>query len=215
MSALSPLCAALLSVSRDALDQPAALLEVVRAHASPVAQGRRAARAILTQAVGLVEDPLTDGQPPDWQWNLGANLDLLQRLADDERIALIAALYVIRVNVIAHQWHIDHTGVDRLVEIRWRFVDLLGGLIVSTRPRSWEGRLLDRPRGPVLHVTAGLRIRRRRTAAGLTQAQLAAAVGVAQATVVRWEAGERRASTPHAQALTRVLGGEARDYVGE
>lgn len=56
-------------------------------------------------------------------------------------------------------------------------------------------------------------IRSRRLAAGLTQAALADALGVAYQQVQRWEHGRRRPSGRMAVALARVLGGRVEDYL--
>jgi DNA-binding XRE family transcriptional regulator len=174
---------------------------------------RAEAAALLVEAQTLIGDPLRDGQPPDWQWNLAADLGMLHRIADGATVSLVEALATIRVNVIAHRWHVDHRGVDRLVDIRWRFVESLGRLVMDTEPQPWERRLLGRPLGEALYARPGDRTRHRREAARLTQTELAARLGIARSTVMRWEAGTRRPTSRHAEALVRELGGEQADYV--
>ena len=52
----------------------------------------------------------------------------------------------------------------------------------------------------------GQRIVAARREAGLTQTQLAAAVGVREDTVASWEAGRRQPRVVHVRALARALG---------
>lgn len=214
MTRQSPLAGALLD-GRTNFDSPAEVWELVQtAMASgwepfdPVEAAR-----FLTEAAELILDPLTDGQPPNWQWNLGADLAMLHRLADGAQVFLIEALLMIRLNVVAHRWHIDQTGHDRLGDIRWRFVEFLGRLIMDTEPLAWEGQLLSRPLGEAMYAEPAARLRRRREAAGLTQGELAARIGASRSTVVRWESGSRRPTARHAQALAGALGGMQADYV--
>lgn len=207
--------AAALLAERPDLDRPGELWRMVQ---RTLAGGWRPsqpaeAAAMLAEASELILDPLADGQPPDWQWNLAIDLTLLERLAGGEPVTLTAALLGIRANVIAHLWHIDQTGTDRLADIRWRFVELLGRVVMDTEPLAWELTLLDRPPGVMLYAGPAERIRRRREAAGLNQTQLARAVGADRTTVVRWEKGTRRPTSHHADALTRELGGQHADYV--
>lgn len=54
-------------------------------------------------------------------------------------------------------------------------------------------------------------IRELREAAGLTQFQLAVAVGVQPQTVGAWERGQKQPSGLHLQAVARVLGVSADD----
>ena len=54
-------------------------------------------------------------------------------------------------------------------------------------------------------TTLGGRIRTLRVAAGLTQAQLAAALGVGRIAVNRWERGRRSPSMPSLVALSIAL----------
>ena len=51
-------------------------------------------------------------------------------------------------------------------------------------------------------------IRKRRTAQGLSQADLSRRCGVAQAVVSRWEAGSRIPNSRHMAALRKALGGD-------
>jgi DNA-binding XRE family transcriptional regulator len=210
----TPLVTALL-LERPNLDSPAAIwLVVQRALASGWAPFAAAeAGGLLAEAQELIGDPLSDGQPPDWQWNLGANLGILHRLADGGGVSLIEALSVVRLNVLAHGWHIDHRGEDRLAGIRWRFVELLGRLVMDAEPQDWERALIGRPVGEPLYAGPAERLRRRRATAGLTQAQLADRIGAARSTVARWEGGTRRPTSAHAEALVDALGGDQADYV--
>lgn len=204
-----------LLTERPNLDSPAAIWLLVQ---QTLADGwepfdRVEPAGILAEAEELIGDDLLDGQPPDWQWNLGIDLAVLHRLADGEALALVEALFTIRLNVIAHRWHIDHAGEDRLADIRWRFVESLGRLVMDTEPRSWERRLIGRPLGEPLYAGPAERIRRRRKAAKLSQAELAARLGIARSTVARWESGGRRPTSRHARALVGELGGQQADYV--
>jgi len=52
----------------------------------------------------------------------------------------------------------------------------------------------------------GANIQKTRSAAGLTQEQLAAAVGVSRQTVAKWESGETSPDLEHAAALADALG---------
>lgn len=197
------------------LDRPDAILRALRvAIPSPAPFDRAEARALLDEARSLIADPLTEGQPPDWQWNLRTSLDLLRRLAGGEEVTLTDALSAIRVNVIAHRWHIDHLGTDRLGEIRWRFVALAGRFALGVAPEAWELELLGRPPGAAFIATPAERMRRRREALGLSQSALARKLGVGRSTVVRWEAGERRPTPTNAALLAVVLGGVVADYGG-
>lgn len=63
-------------------------------------------------------------------------------------------------------------------------------------------------------MTRAATIRARREATGLTQAALAAAVGVRSQYVQHWEHGRRRPGGKYAAALVRVLGGAIDDYLG-
>ena len=60
-------------------------------------------------------------------------------------------------------------------------------------------------------LCASGRARRIRLAAGLSQAEIAAAVGVSSFAVSRWERGERRPYGPSGAAYGRLL----RDLVGD
>jgi DNA-binding XRE family transcriptional regulator len=210
----TPLIRALLA-ERPELDPPAAIWQLVQ---RVLASGwepldRAEAAQLLVEAERLIGDSLTDGQPPDWQWNLGADLGMLHRIANGETISLLEILSTIRLNVVAHRWHIDYCGSDRLADIRWRFVGCLGRLAMDTEPRDWERQLIGRPLGEPLYARPAERTRRRREAAGLTQGELAARVGVSRSTVVRWEAGTRRPTSSNAEALVGALGGQQADYV--
>lgn len=54
-------------------------------------------------------------------------------------------------------------------------------------------------------------IKQHREAAGLTQFQVAVAIGVQPNTVAGWEAGRKEPRATHLQALARVLGVSADD----
>jgi hypothetical protein len=141
----TPLIRALLA-ERPELASPATIWQVVQ---RVLASGwepldRAEAAKLLVEAERLIGDSLTDGQPPDWQWNLGADLGMLHRIADGTAISLLEILSTIRLNVIAHRWHIDYCGSDRLADIRWRFVACLGRLVMDTEPRAWERKLMVR-----------------------------------------------------------------------
>jgi DNA-binding XRE family transcriptional regulator len=209
----SPLAGALLA--RPNLDSPVEIWELVQGALASDWQpfDRSEAARFLAEANDLIVDKLTDGQPTNWQWNLGASLALLHRIADGASILLIEALFMIRLNVIAHRWHIDQTGRDRLSDVRWRFVEYLGRLVMDTEPRAWERQLLSRPIGEALYARPAERLRRRREAAGLTQGELATRIGASRSTVARWESGTRRPTARHAQALVGELGGAQADYV--
>jgi transcriptional regulator with XRE-family HTH domain len=56
------------------------------------------------------------------------------------------------------------------------------------------------------------RIRARRTAAGLTQEQLAAKIGTGRNTVMRWESGSSAPGPINQARLAQVLGGSPADY---
>lgn len=148
----SPLVRALLAAGPN-LNRPADIWSVVlAAHAAADGKGwppvlLSEATGILAEASLLIGDPLTAGQPPNWQWNLRADLELLQRIGDGDRVSLTQGLDVMRLNLAAHQWHMDHFGSDRFADIRWRFVDMVGRLIVHLEPMPWERQLLDRPIG--------------------------------------------------------------------
>lgn len=62
-------------------------------------------------------------------------------------------------------------------------------------------------------MTPAETIRTRRAKAGLSQAALAAALGVAYQRVQEWEHGRRNPSGRTAVALARVLGGRVEDYI--
>lgn len=78
------------------------------------------------------------------------------------------------------------------------------GATAPGRLRSrWENTGSDRGTvpGEGLAVAIGRRLARERTRQGVSQATLAARVGVARTTVCRWEAGER---LPSVEALVRL-----------
>lgn len=62
-------------------------------------------------------------------------------------------------------------------------------------------------------MTPAETITARRKAAGLTQAALAEALGVAYQHVQRWERGRRTPSAQSAEALRKALGGALGDYL--
>ena len=171
------------------------------------------AAALLGEAAALIHDPLIDGQPPSWQWNLRDDMEMLGRIAANERVTVTAVLHVLRVNLVAHRWHIDHRGVDRFVDIRWRFVDMLGRLLMDLEPADWERALMERPVGPATGATIGQLIRRRRLARELTQADLAGMLGVVRFSVGNWERDQARPTVANAVALAAALGGEPGDYL--
>lgn len=51
----------------------------------------------------------------------------------------------------------------------------------------------------------GKQLRKKRLAAGLTQAELAQAAGVDRGTILRWEAGKHRPRTATTKVVTMVL----------
>jgi putative transcriptional regulator len=178
----------------------------------PVTEAEMA--AILREAEALTMDPLTDGQPPTWKWNLGSDIALMRRfLRGDETITLIELTFVVRINLNAHDWHLEHLGRDRFIDIRSRFLDVLARLIFDRTPEDWEAVLLDRPLGPRVHLKSGERIRRLREAVGWSQGQLAERLGVWRSTVVRWESGDRQPTFAHAAGLARLLGGRPADFL--
>lgn len=203
---------ALLNVSSDGV--PGDLWRAVRA-ALPTWEPVESIEAatILAEARTLIHDPLTDGQPPTWQWNLSDNLDLLQRIASGEHVAVIQVLQVVRLNLIAHRWHVDQHGRDRFAEIRWRFIDMLGRLLMDLEPTDWERELIELRVGLPTGATAGELIKRRRLDRGLTQIAVAEQVGVVRYTVGNWERGQTRPTLVNAVALTGILGGQPTDYM--
>jgi transcriptional regulator with XRE-family HTH domain len=64
---------------------------------------------------------------------------------------------------------------------------------------------MPRKKSPV-RVTLGEAIRAARQAAGLTQVELAARLGVAQSRLSEWERGAVVPGTPHLVRLTEALG---------
>lgn len=172
------------------------------------------AAAILERASRLIHDPLTDGQPPDWQYNLGAGLQMLRRIVAADAISLTDALTVIRLHLVAHRWHVEHYGHDRLVDGRWRFLDLMARLVMEIEPTEEELALIARPSGgtpPTL--TPGQLIRQRRKTNGWTQEELARRLGTNRSAIGHWEADRHRPHLDNAYALARHLGGNPTQYL--
>jgi DNA-binding XRE family transcriptional regulator len=110
-------------------------------------------------------------------------------------------------------FHMSAAGRDVYEEDRVVVVDVLGRLLATTCPEPWEVSLLGLGNGHgTRRLGVGERIRARRQGLNLTQAQLAAAVGVDRSTVVHWEKGDRQVSLVHRIALARVLGGRPTEY---
>ena len=61
--------------------------------------------------------------------------------------------------------------------------------------------------------TIGQKIHNLRRSAGLTQAALAAALGVRITTVSRWECGQREPSLAQLEAIAKACGGRLELYV--
>lgn len=171
------------------------------------------AAILLAEAKQLVHDPLTDGQPPTWQWNVSETLEILERMASNDHVTVSQVLHVVRVNLVAHRWHLDHRGSDRFEEIRWRFVDMLGRLLMDLKPTDWESALMERTEGLPIEATVGQLIKHRRQAQKLTQTALADHLGVVRYSVSNWERGRARPTAANAAALTEILGGEPIDYL--
>jgi transcriptional regulator with XRE-family HTH domain len=57
----------------------------------------------------------------------------------------------------------------------------------------------------IVHTVEGSKLRRLRTRAGLTQAALAAKLGVAANSVARWERNERAIAEPMARLIVMTL----------
>jgi transcriptional regulator with XRE-family HTH domain len=58
-------------------------------------------------------------------------------------------------------------------------------------------------------------IKKRREAAGLTQAQLARAMGVSEVTVQKWETGTRKPRSTRLKKLASALRCKAADLIGD
>jgi DNA-binding XRE family transcriptional regulator len=209
----SPVVEALLSVPSDGV--PGELWRAVHGALTawePVDPAEAA--ALLDEFAALLHDPLADGQSPNWQWNLGAGLELLGRIATGEHVAVMTVLHVLRINLAAHHWRVDNHGVDRLADIRWRYVEVLARLLMDLEPTDWERTLMERPVGPVAESSSiGERIRHRRRARNLTQTDLAEKLGVVRFSVGNWEHDRARPTLANAIALTANLGGEPGDYL--
>lgn len=61
--------------------------------------------------------------------------------------------------------------------------------------------------------TIGEKLRAMRRESGMTQAELARAVGVSHTSVVQWETGVRAPSVRHAVELSRVLGASPTEFL--
>jgi DNA-binding XRE family transcriptional regulator len=193
--------------------EPGNALAVVRAvpPGPPVDDDElRALRSIADRAA---RDPLTDGQPPDWKWNVANSVVVFDRLLTDRAAVAVLdlCLYVDRM-LRARAWHLEHLGVDRGASIRARALDAVLRQIGAADLADWERELVERPTGPAFYTTVGDRLRRMRVAAAYTQAQVATFLGVDRSTVVRWESNERAPHRSHRVALAELLGGRPGDY---
>ncbi len=207
---------ALFKLSGEVFIGPADILEVVRTVPPGPPVDDDELRAQLALIENMVDDDLSIGQPPTWQWNLAAVVLVLRRLLDDRSdVSIIELCLVVSRMLDARAWYHEHGRPDRHDGRRDRLLDVLVRQVAVAEVDEWEERLLKRGTGgPVVAVSVGARIRRRRAEVGLTQAQLAGILGVERSTVVRWEADERAPHAGHRVALSRFLGGRPSDYDG-
>lgn len=169
-------------------------------------------RALLAIATSTAHDSF-DGLPPDWKWNVAESVVIFEHLLVDRAAVAVLelSLYIERL-LRARAWHIEHFGVDSGASNRARTLDAVLRQIAAGDLTRWEKELVERPNGSAFHTTAGARLRRLRTVAAYTQAQVAAALGVDRVTVVRWEHDERVPHRSHRVALAELLGGQPGDY---
>lgn len=157
----------------------------------------------------------SDGWPTNWRWTMGGLQLLLQRARRARRtVSVLAVTGCIRLSLDGHDHHVLCLGHDPYEDERVGMLYLLARLAVETRPQPWERRILAVKRSERPVVPRHVRIRNQRQAKGLSQGALAARVGVARSTVIRWESGERRPGPRHREALALALGGRPSDYDG-
>ncbi len=207
---------ALYALSSEVFIGPGDILEVVRTVPPGPPVDDDELRQQLALVEKMVDDDLSIGQPPSWQWNLAAVVLVLRRLLDDRSdVSIIELILVVSRMLGARAWYLEHGRPDRHVGKREHLLDVLVRQVAVAEIDEWEQHLLERGTGdPVVTVSVGARIRYRRAEVGVTQAQLAGILGVERSTVVRWEADERAPHAGHRVALARFLGGQPSDYDG-
>ncbi len=86
---------------------------------------------------------------------------------------------------------------------------------IDQRLRTTTSSSPLRQEAATLARAVGAEVARRREACGLTQTELALAVGCDRSAVSRWEGGRRLPTLPHLAALARALGCCARALLPE
>jgi DNA-binding XRE family transcriptional regulator len=212
------------AAGEDVLDDPGALLAAVR---DLYPSGHQPVSAdeidrLLDAMMPAAREPGVRGaRLNDWKWNLGLTISALHRLREvgSGGLSTIRKLSLIRMHLLAHDWHVDILGRDRFEVGRWQVVDVFARAMLDVEPEQWEVELFAAasPAGAVIDASRRLadRIRRRRLRAGLRQEQLAAALGVSNTTVSRWETRSLAPELRHRKRLAELLGGTPHDYESE
>jgi hypothetical protein len=176
----------------------------------------RVTRAELTELVAEANAhiPLrpTHDYPEGWKWSVGGSLLVWQDYLAGRPLSVTRLTLTIRSVVAVHHWHLRNEGVDAFAEVRARWLWAHARLLAATVPQPWERELLGQPNGQPVRAGPGLVLRNQLAHYHLTEAEVAARVGVSPSTMSRWAAGTRRPSAEHRQALARELGGQAGDY---